>query len=307
MTTAPQAKLPWHRPVIRDITAEYYGAPNPIAKLPWHRPVIRDVTHEYPEYGRPNAEQEAARHREIEKRWQRQRNRRGEDKPAKPEDVRLAHLRWRELQRLMRARYGVVMPDTGAARRDLEILLGYAILTDHKPQHQVDLLAPWMDQDEADHMSAHQRPVLHKADDLAQKLDLQYCDRQALAITTIGAIDCDKAGRERLRCQRRNEAKLQKRAAAAKQEKPMQTVVAFSRRQQAVLVKVDDGTDTVPELVKQLARHSAFRGVAAASLPKIVHRTVDELVAAGEIADRYEPGQKGPVRHVSRHQRPSRV
>jgi hypothetical protein len=140
----------------------------PIAKIEWRRPMVIDITPPK----RPTAEQAAARHREAKKRWQRQHERRGEDNPQKPDDVRLAHLRWRELQRLLRHRYGVVMPATAEARRDLEILIGYAILTGKKPRHQVDLLAPWFDEDEIDHLAAHQRPILHRADDLAQKLDL---------------------------------------------------------------------------------------------------------------------------------------
>jgi hypothetical protein len=98
---------------------------------------------------RPTAEQAAARHREVEKHWRKQRKHRGEEKPQKPEDVRLAHLRWRELQRLLRHRYGTVMPDTDAARRDLTILIGYAVLTGKKPQHQAEIWAPWLNEDEA--------------------------------------------------------------------------------------------------------------------------------------------------------------
>jgi hypothetical protein len=170
---APIAKMPWHKPVIRDITSN---------RLPWHRPKIVDITHEY---YRPNAEQVDARHREVTKHWQRQRQRRSEETPEAPEDLRLAHLRWRELQRLLRYRYGVVMPDTFEARRDLEIVIGYAILTKHKPQHVAELLAPWLDEAELDHLAAHQHPVLHKADDIAHKLNLRYCDRQALAIILL--------------------------------------------------------------------------------------------------------------------------
>lgn len=253
---------------------------------------------------RPTAEQAAARRLEVKKRWRRQRDRRGEDKPDKPEDVRLAHLRWRELQRLLRHRYGVVMPDTDEARRDLEILIGYAILTGKKPQHQVDILAPWLDEAELDHMAAHQRPVLHKADDLAQKLGLRYCDRQALAITTIGSVDVDQAERDRLRLERRNEAKRRKRA-AAKQEtsttmtetKPMD----LKPKERKVLARIDGAEIAIPELTRRLASLKEFSKLAEPQ--RQVHRVVDRLVAAGIVADRYAPGPKGmPIRRVSRPQ-----
>jgi hypothetical protein len=276
----------------------------PIARIQWRRPTIVDIT---PPNHRPTAEQADARHREAKKRWQRQHERRGEDKPSRPDDVRLAHLRWRELQRLLRHRYGAVMPATDDARRDLSILIGYAILTGKKPQHQVDLWAPWLDEDEADHMAA-QRPVLHKADDLAHKLDLQYFDRQALAITTIGSVDVDQAERDRLRCQRRNEAKRERRAAAAKQqqEKAVQTHTALTAlenlppKARKVLAKIDSAEIAVPELIRRVAGLKEFKKLA--SPRQEVHRVLDHLVAAGLVTDRYAPGQTRPVRHVSRPQ-----
>jgi hypothetical protein len=275
------------------------------ARLEWRRPMIMDVT---PPNRRPDVDQAAARHREVKKRWQRTRKRRGEEQPSKPDDVRLAHLRWRELQRLLRHRYGAVMPATAEARRDLEILIGYAILTGKKVQHQVELWAPWLDEDEADHLAA-QRPVLHKADDLAHKLDLRYCDRQALAITTIGSVDVDQAERERLRRERCNEAKRQKRAAAAKQqqqEKAMQTHTAenLPPKAQKVLARIDGAEIAVPELTRRVANLKEFKKLAEPR--REVNRVLDHLVAVGLVADRNENHpQGGKVRFVWRQQ-PSR-
>jgi hypothetical protein len=208
----------------------------------------------------------------------------------------LAHLRWRELQRLLRHRYGVVMPDTDAARRDLEILIGYAVLTGKKPQHQAELWAPWLDEDEIDHLAA-QRPILHKADDLAKKLGLLYCDRQALAITTIGSTDVDKTERDRLRRQRDSERKKRKRAEGIA---PMD----LKPKEQKVFARIDSAEIAVPELIRRVANLKEFKKLA--SPRQEVHRVLDHLVAVGLVADRYAPGQKGPVRHVSRRQQPSR-
>jgi hypothetical protein len=272
-----------------------------VAKLEWHRPVIIDITAEY--YGRPNAEQADARHREVDKHWREQRKRRSEETPEKPEDVRLAHLRWRELIRLLRYRHGVVMPDTDAARRDLEILIGYAVLTGKKVQHQVDLWAPWMDQDEADHLAAHQRPILHRADDLARKLDLQYCDRQALAITTIGAVDVDQAARGRLRRQRDYNERKRKRK-AKQQTNTMQTDTAHPHlkpKARKVLARIDGAEIAVPDLIKRVANLKEFQKLA--SPRKEVYRVLDHLVAVGLIADRNEPSPHGgKVRFVWRQQ-----
>jgi hypothetical protein len=265
--------------------------------------------HAPPPNRRPSQAQAAARREVVKKRWQRQRKRRAEEKPEKPDDVRLAHLRWCELQRLLRRRYGVVLPDTDEARRDLEILIGYALLAGKKPQHQIDLWAPWLADDEADHMSA-QRPILHKADDLAHKLDLQYCDRQRLGIRTIGSTDVNQAERARLRRERCNEAKRQKRAAAAKQqqqeEKAVQTPTAenLPPKAQKVLARIDGAEIAVPELIRRVANLKEFKKLAEPR--REVHKIVDHLVAVGLVADRYAPGRTRPVRHVSRRQQPSR-
>jgi hypothetical protein len=260
--------------------------------------------HATPPNRRPTAEQAAARHREVRKHHQKQRKNRSEETPDKPEDVRLAHLRWRELQRLMRHRYGVVMPETDEARRDIEILIGYATLTGKTVRHQADLLAPWLGEDEADHMAA-QRPVLHRTDDLAHKLDLRYSDRQALAIKTIGAVDVDQAERERLRRQRQNERKMEKRA-KAKQETNAVTdnsPVRLTPRQRTVLEVIGDVETAVPDLVDRLAKRKVFRG---ASMRQRVHEALDQLRDdKGLIADRFEPSPRGKVRFVWRQQ-PSR-
>jgi hypothetical protein len=287
MMSSPAAAIAieWRRPVIVDVT--------------WRRPAILDVTPNR----RPDADTVAARHGEVRKHHRKQRRRRSEETPEKPEDLRLAHLRWSELKRLMRHRYRTQMPDTFEARRDLDILIGYAVLTGKKPQHIAEIWAPWLPEDEADHLAAHQRPVLHRADDLAERLDLTYFDRQKLAIHTIGAVDCDKAERERLRCQRRNEAKLKKRAEAAKQqqENPMQTHTRAENllpsKAKKVLAKIDGAEITVPELIRRVTNLKEFKKLAEPR--RQVHKIVDHLVALGLVADHDEPSpQGGKVRFV---------
>jgi hypothetical protein len=251
---------------------------------------------------RPSPEQVAERLQDNDRRYREQRERYAEGEPKNPDDVRLAHLRWRELQRLLRYRYGTAMPDTDEARCDLGILISYAILTGKNIQHQVDLWAPWLDPDELDRMAA-QRPVLHKADDLAQKLDLRYCDRQALAITTIGSTDVDQAERDHLRRQRDNERKRRDRA-AAKQETRAKTdssPVRLTNRQRTVLEAIGDAETAVPDLVDRLTRLKVFRG---ASVRQRVHEALDQLRDdKGLIADRFEPNpQGGKIRFVWRQQ-----
>jgi hypothetical protein len=264
-----------------------------IARIEWRRPVIMDVTSSY------YADQTAARHREVEKRWRRQAERRAEERPSKPDDLRLAFLRWPELQRLLRYRYGTVMPDSDEGRRDFELLINYALLTNRTPELVAEIWAPWLGEDELEHIAA-QRPVLHKKRDLGQKLDLLYCDRHRLGILTIAPIDVDEDECERRRRQRQNERKRQKRA-AGKREEPMQTATTpdLKPKAQKVLARID-GEIAVPELIRRVAPLKEFSKLA--SPRQEVHRVLDHLVAVGLVTDRYAPGQTRPVRYVSRRQ-----
>jgi hypothetical protein len=58
------------------------------------------------------------------------------------------------------------------------------------------------------------KPCMPTADKLAEQLQLDYATRMSLGITTIGAIDCDKAKRAALRKKRNNAAKRVSRAKA---------------------------------------------------------------------------------------------
>jgi hypothetical protein len=139
--------------------------------------------------------------------------------------------------------------------------------------------------------------MTYKGVDLAHKLDLRYCDRQALAITTIGSVDVDKTERDRLRRQRDSERKRRKRA---EETAPMD----LKPKEQKVLARIDGAEIAVPDLIRRVATLKEFKKLA--SPRQEVHRVLDHLVAVGLVADRYAPGQKGPVRHVSRRQQPSR-
>lgn len=277
------------------------------AKLEWHRPVIRDITASYYVQGhchRPDADQTAARHREVEKRWRRQAERRADERPSEPKDVRLASLRWPELQRLMRYRYGHVMPDSDEGRRDFELLINYALLTNRKPELVAEIWTPWLDEDDLDHLAA-QRPVLHKKRDLGQKLGLLYADRHKLGILTIAPIDVDEDECERRRRQRQNERKRQKRAAAKQQEEKtaMQTHTTedLPPKAQKVLARID-GEIAVPELTKRVAGLKEFQKLADPR--RELYSVLDHLVVAGLVADRYEPNPRGgrQIRFVWRQQ-----
>jgi hypothetical protein len=214
-------------------------------------------------------------------------------------------LRWPELQRLLRLRYGHVLPDSDEGRRDFELLLGYALLTRRKPELVAEIWAPWLGEAELNHLAA-MRPILHTKRDLAEKLALLYCERQAVRADTIACIDVDQEECERRRRQRQNERKREKRAAAAKQreEKAMQTapvtaLVRLSPKAKKVLARIEASEIAVPELTRRVASLKEFKKLA--SPRQEVHSVLDHLVAAGLVADRNEPSPHGgKVRFVWR-------
>ncbi len=257
---------------------------------------------------RPSPKQAAWCRRDNANKHRLDQKRRAEGKPSDPKRVRLAAVRLKELQRIFRDSFGVTLPDGDVG--SLELLVGYAIWARKNPQHQISTWASWCDASEIERIiwSATTHPVWHEPDELGREIGLTYAVRKRLAVRTIRGIDASSEGEmERLRCDNRNANKRLKRVKARKESTTMQTESApqghhLSRRQQAVL-EIIDGETAAPQLVEQLRRHTAFRGVAAASLRVVVHRTLDQLLAVDLIAEHYATGQKGPVRHVARHQR----
>jgi hypothetical protein len=253
---------------------------------------------------RPDAEQADARHREVDKYWQQQRKRHAESKPSDPKKVRLAAIRLRELQTILRDRYGAQLPDDDAGLDDLELLVGYATLAGKKPEHQVSAWAPWCDAAETERLiwSAATHPVWHTPDELAKRVGLRYSVRKRLSIRTIRCVDANSKEREQLRCGNRNKNKRLKRV--AKQEEPMQTEPApmhLKPKERKVLARIDGAEIAVPELTRRVATLKEFQKLAEPQ--RQLHKILDHLVALGLIADRSENHpQGGKVRFVRHRQ-----
>jgi hypothetical protein len=134
----------------------------------------------------------------------------------------MAALRLSDLARLFRSRYGITFPDDDAGRDDLHVALSHiATLSNSKNrmQHYVEIWAPWLTIAEARCMidRALTNPQIWKADQLAWRMRLTAADRNALGITTIGAIDLNKAGRTKARKVRaRERQRANRRAKGAK-------------------------------------------------------------------------------------------
>ena len=116
----------------------------------------------------------------------------------------IASLRLNDLARLYRARYGITLPDDDAGRDDIVIAVNHLASLAHPKRRIVkwlEIWAPWMTLKECETITA--KAIMHQqhwtADQLAWRLHLTMADRTALAITTIGAIDCSRAERRKLR------------------------------------------------------------------------------------------------------------
>lgn len=143
---------------------------------------------------------------------------------ARGSPCQLAALRLKDLARLFRARYGVTLPDDDAGRDDMMVAVSHLASLAHPRQRiekWLDLWAPWLSRAESTDIIA--KAILEQqywnADQLAWRLRLTDADRTALAITTIGAIDCSKRERT-LRRKARQKARMAKFREERQQEQP---------------------------------------------------------------------------------------
>lgn len=146
---------------------------------------------------RPSPELVAARQAEIARRY-----RRGARKRSSPRQ--LAVLRVHELGRLYKARYGDVMPDDDAGRDDMMLVLHHLVGLPQGPRRcavWLEQWAPWINIGDQRTMiaAAATSSRAWSADQLAWRLGLTMQDRTTLQIGTIGAIDCNKSQRTKLR------------------------------------------------------------------------------------------------------------
>jgi hypothetical protein len=118
--------------------------------------------------------------------------------------MQLVGLRLHDLAKIFRARYGDVLPNDDAGRDDLLVAVHHLASLAHPRGHitsWLNLWAPWLTL--AEHKAiigeAIANPQKWKADALAWRMRLTKEDRRMLGITTIGAIDENKAARTKRR------------------------------------------------------------------------------------------------------------
>lgn len=149
---------------------------------------------------------------------------------SKAETIR--RLRLGDLQRVLRARYGVTLPDDDAGRDDLyEMLLTISLGEGHdrKMKNAIEVWAPWMSADEARNVidSVNRTPdYLRKttARKMGEKLNLQNWERETLGLRTIAPVDMTP---EQLGAQRKTKDRARKwRARRAARKQPREVYLA---------------------------------------------------------------------------------
>lgn len=125
-------------------------------------------------------------------------------KRRRPSPMQLVGLRLHDLAKIFRARYGVTLPDDDAGRDDLMVAVHHLASLAHPRGHiakWLNLWAPWLTLAEQQQIigEAIANPQKWKADALAWRMRLTKEDRRMLGVTTIGAIDENKAARTKRR------------------------------------------------------------------------------------------------------------
>lgn len=160
-----------------------------------------------------------ARRAEIKRRYAWHDEQRRKNRPNKAHGMAL--IRLREMERLFFQRYGHFLPDDEAGRDDLRLAANHIA---HLPGDVVKKITgwarmwcPWMSDVEAKRLAERvtANPRKFVADDLGCQLGLTASERADLRITTIGAVDQNKAEREIARKERRREAARKSRAREA--------------------------------------------------------------------------------------------
>jgi len=117
----------------------------------------------------------------------------------------MSAIRIAELNRLFEARHGKILPDNELGRECVWIAANHLILLPGVPSARffdwAKERAPWLTAAELEQLlaDAASKTQTWTADSLAWRLKLNYADRQALKIKTIGATDCNKWQRAKIR------------------------------------------------------------------------------------------------------------
>jgi hypothetical protein len=186
-------------------------------------------------------------------------------------------LRYGALLRLLRHRYGHVLPDDDAGRDDLWLLVSNTSLAASEPKkkmrHVIELWAPWMTPDEAAAYVEHVWGLdlyerTETAEAIGRRLGLTNAERNALKLWPFTPIDATAEDLELHRKARRQENKRAKRRANG--VKPRNVYLAELASKPKPLI-----AEGVSRRTWERRRKSMSQGV----VPIIVGRSVPDLAS----------------------------
>jgi hypothetical protein len=223
----------------------------------------------------------------------------------------VSRLRFRDLERIFRARYGSLLennakwlfPDDDAGRDDLRLLLEHLCGSPTAPL-SIPLWsrrAPWISDEElrdlVQEISAHPRGI--SADSVGHRLRLTYNERKRLRVTTIFCVNKtreevaalqkeEKRQRDRER-QRRNRESTRHDATTA----PRSSLDRMSPRAEAVYYNLGSRWQIIKRVCAAVGKLPAFEDLSPDSLRVVVHRAIKELYDAGLVDQKREslPGR----------------
>ena len=211
-------------------------------------------------------------------------------------------IRRKDLNRLFVHRYGLTLPDDQAGCEDAALMLAHIAAgadPDVRMDHFLDIRCPWMpaaDRDRAKAIAAMSRPTW-TADELAAMVGLTMAERTRLNITTIGAIDCDKAAREAIRRSKQKARQREYRQAARERPKPPPAPSARAFALYRALPSI--GWRATKHICDDLADAPEFAGLS--SIRSAVHLAIRNAEQRGMVKTRQEIGQGGmPTKLVAR-------
>jgi hypothetical protein len=172
---------------------------------------------------RDGTPRDTPRHREVARRYTWHTYKRGKTLPSRIGPDRtgssklMTRVRLRELERLFSSRYGKFLPDSDDGRNALEIAAHHiAHMGPDAERHIRDwarVWAPWMPAKRLAQLtrSVLLRPAKFKADTVGSRLQVTPEEREALKLTTIGAVGQSPEIRRAFRKARRRDAERRRR------------------------------------------------------------------------------------------------
>ena len=222
------------------------------------------------------------------------------DDGAKDRD-RIAPLRIRDLNKVYRDSYGLILPADEDGEFACHVWLVHQARTGDGAEARMDnfleFRAPWMSPERRQNAkeAAFRSTKFYGADELAIEFGVNYAKRTQLNLTTIGSIDVDATQRKAIRKEKQRKRQSELRLCERLRRKERPTVVGRRAADIDTVLPPTGWFDVVAICVelKRLKVGSFTTLVEADAFRVAVHRAIDFGVKNGLFLSRKEPGPGG--------------